>query len=56
MINKNGDDLIDLAPMLDFEFSSIETVRRANSAEGKQYKAAVLKWLKLFEKKTGVIP
>ena len=56
MINKEWDGLIDLAPMLDFEFSPKEIVRRANSAEGKQYKAAILKWLKLFEKKTGVTP
>lgn len=56
IINKEWDWLIDLSPMLDFEFSWNETVKRASSPEGKEYKKAILKWLKLFEKKTGVIP
>ena len=55
-INQEWDWLIDLTPMLDFEYSSNETVQRADSELGKKHKAGVLKWLKLFEKKTWVTP
>ncbi len=56
VINEDGDWLVDLVPMLDFEFSRNESVIRANTAQWKRYGEAVLKWLKLFEKKTWVTP
>lgn len=56
IINEEWDWLIDLAPMLDFEFSYKEKEKLASSEEGKQFKKAILKWLKLFEEKTWVRP
>ena len=56
LINQEWDWLVDLTPMLDFEYSANEKVERSTSTLWKKHKAAVLKWLKLFEKKTWVTP
>jgi GH25 family lysozyme M1 (1,4-beta-N-acetylmuramidase) len=48
--------LVDIAPMLDFEFSSAENPVRANTDKWRKYKEAILKWLQLFERKTWVTP
>jgi hypothetical protein len=56
LINQEWDGLVDLTPMLDFEYSRNEKVEKSTSALWKKHKAAVLKWLKLFEKKTWVTP
>lgn len=56
VINEDGDWLVDIAPMLDFEFSSKEKIIKADTEQWNKYKEAVLKWLKLFEKKTWVTP
>ena len=55
-INQDGDGLVDIAPMLDFEFSSAENPVRANTDKWRKYKEAILKWLQLFERKTWVTP
>jgi GH25 family lysozyme M1 (1,4-beta-N-acetylmuramidase) len=56
VINKDGDWLVDIIPMLDFEFSGKEPVVRANTEQWQKFREAVLKWLELFEKKTWVTP
>ena len=56
IINQDGDWLVDIVPMLDFEFSANEKVIAATTEQWQKYKEAVLKWLKLFEKKTWVTP
>lgn len=56
VINQDWDGLIDITPMLDFEFSGKEKTVLASSTQWKKYKEAVLKWLRSFESKTWVIP
>ena len=53
ILNKEDDWVVDLVPMLDFEFYSDPWV---NSEQWSKCKEAVFKWLQLFEEKTWIIP
>lgn len=56
-LNKEWDDIVDLIPMLDFEYSVKEWGDPwVNSEKWQRSKEAVLKRLKLFEEKTWIIP
>ena len=57
IINKEGDGIVDLIPMLDFEYSGKEWDDPwVNSEKWQKSKEAVLKRLQLFEQKTWIIP
>lgn len=53
IINDDNDWVVDLVPMLDFEFKKDPWVK---SERWKKYKKAVLKRLKLFKEKTWITP